>query len=113
MNPTLTPCPRCPKDVPIDQCAFASGVFSSANWNCGTANVLRDAADKLEAKQAYNEDQRAVLLPNDAVCGSFILVSWYKRRGKTDMLALVNPRHSTEVLPLTLQQAEDYLRLNP
>jgi hypothetical protein len=83
------------------QCAFSSGTFYSENWNCVTANLLRDAAEM--RKPLWSEDQYASLLPWE---GRFILLSWYKHRGRTEGAWLVD---GTRIEPLTLADTETYL----
>ncbi len=107
-------CPRCIAEYGVigrpeyfgsdPQCAFASGVFNGENWNCATANALRDRAYE---SSVWSEDQHAAILPWD---GSFIVLSWYKRRGRTEGIWLL---HGYAISPLTLEQAESYLGAAP
>jgi hypothetical protein len=80
-------------------------VFSSNNWNCLTANALRDLVrqDEDDSRAVWSEDQYAALLPWD---GAFIVLSWYKHRGRTEGMWLVQ---EGEIAILTLEQAEAYL----
>jgi hypothetical protein len=86
-------------------CSFPDGVFSSKGWNCATAGELRDLVrqDEEDSLSVYSDDCNAALLPWEA---SFILLSWYKHRGRTDGAWLVS---SGEITPLTLEQAEGFL----
>lgn len=88
------------------ECSFSSdGKFRSAGWNCGTANALRDLVcqDEEDSPRVWSEDNNAALLPWD---GAFVLLTWYKHRGRTDGLWLVT---SMAVERLTLDMAEDFL----
>lgn len=67
------------------RCGFdEAGGFASDNWNCATLNVLRELGDLTEC---YGEDNRACLVPDDM--GDFIVLRWYKRRGKVDCAVLL------------------------
>lgn len=76
------------------RCAFKTGRFSSDNWNCATMNALRDAAEGGDLKR-WSEDQWFALLVAD---GRALALSWYKRRGRTEvcMLLEIEPRPPTE-----------------
>lgn len=98
-------CPRCVArgktwkgDAP--KCAFASGVFSPDNWNCATANDLRALCS--EEKTDYNDDQRACIVTGAK--SLHVVVTWYKRRGKTEGAWMVTNPLTIE--PLTLEEAE-------
>lgn len=102
-------CPRCVQrgqtwsgDDP--KCAFSSGTFSPDNWNCATANALRDEADSEEHPPRWSEDQYGALVPWE---GRFIVLSWYKHRGRTEGCWLMN---SDRLEPLSLEDAEHFLR---
>jgi hypothetical protein len=87
------------------KCAFESGVFSHENWNCATMNTLRDICEK-EMESAnhypYNNDQRAWLFPVFGM-GEFLVLTWYKSRGKTDGAFVIDEERHTV---LTLAEAE-------
>lgn len=108
-------CPRCRReyneaelhDAPRVRCAFANtGVFSPDNYSCGALTQLRDLAGQINA---HNDDENACLLPDDVHCGSFILITWYKSRGRTQGLWLVN---QSSVTPVTYQQIDEFLNAN-
>ena len=71
------------------KCAFTTlkGNFTSKNWNCKLMNDLRTL---LEDDRIYSEDESAVLraIPyndnEDEYIGDYVLLTWYKNRGKTD-----------------------------
>ena len=100
------------------QCAFPeSGAFTPRNWNCATANLLRDAVGegrettpRLVARQ-YLEcgDQTSVTVDvseTDIEMGEegesalILWLTWYKRRGRTEEAWLLGegcePRRPTE-----------------
>lgn len=58
-------------------CAFKDGIFKGENWNCVTMNRLRDLC---ENSAHWSEDESIGIISND---GRFIVLSWYKRRGRT------------------------------
>jgi hypothetical protein len=78
------------------KCGFPDGVFDRDNWNCATLNALRD----LSGAPTWSEDQNAMLLPLD---GSYVLLSWYKNRGRTEGAWLMS---SSRIESLTLDDAE-------
>ena len=90
------------------QCAFPNGgEFCSSNWNCATANKIRDICDNPDhlptgVHYRYCDDQKYAVIPCDeieefgALC---MVVVWYKRRGGTDSIVLIGdegPRPPTE-----------------
>ena len=83
----------------VPQCAFENNeTFSSVNWNCATMNELREIA---EENAQWNEDQFIGTIPiiED---GTFVVLSWYKSRGRTEGAWFVD---ETEMTPLSLEQA--------
>lgn len=97
------PCPRCLSRTPLGKnwdeprCAFPTGVFQSDNWNCATANALRD----LVKQPVWNEDQNAGLIPG--VKSYHVVLGWYKNRGRTEGAWMIN---EGIMEPLTLEEAE-------
>lgn len=70
------------------KCAFPEGVFVDANWDCGTMNHLRDIAE-YRNDSIWNEDQWGGIIPvPDA--GKFIVLGWYKSRGRTENARVMN-----------------------
>jgi hypothetical protein len=126
-------CSRCEKAYadgkPIEfgsepECAFETGVFDSSNWQCQTMNELREMAeDDVYARLSgsapavvYNDDQWAAILPipsptNDeeraARVADFIILGWYKHRGRTEAAYMLNGDYP--IMPLTLAVAEKVL----
>lgn len=79
------------------KCAFdEGGVFTSNNWNCAGLADLRELAEHCEV---WCDDQHTALIPIHDT-GKFILLSYYKHRGKTEGAWLVN---QTQIAPLTVQ----------
>jgi hypothetical protein len=84
------------------KCAFVTGVFDPGNWMCATMNALRDAVGE---NYVWNDDQKAAVLAADE--GTFIALSWYKDRGRTEGAWLID---EGKCYPLGLSDAEKYLR---
>ena len=84
----------------MPRCAFESGTFDSDNWMCGTLIALRDLG---EEKRAYNSDHSALVLSGPEDSCSFILLYWYKNRGRTESALVWDGQTPT---PLTLAEAE-------
>ncbi len=85
------------------RCAFGAGVFSADNWNCETMNRLRGLAVE---GAVYSNDQYCGSVPYD---GSFIVLGWYKNRGRTEAAALLS---ECTVSPVSLVEAEECLSLH-
>jgi hypothetical protein len=68
------------------QCAFnEEGKFIKDNWNCALMNQLRvedENHGEIQYKHAYSDDQNCLIIPFDN--GKFAIISFYKRRGKTE-----------------------------
>ena len=80
-------CPRC-KDRgqtwtgSPPSCGFtARGYFRSDNWNCATLNELRERSKR---RHVYGNEDNAVLLPRGNGEAGFVVLCWYKRRGRCD-----------------------------
>lgn len=64
--------------------AFKDGVFNTDNWNDPVMNGLRFVAKKF-CTTVSNGDQNTSLIPvHDVDDVDFILLSWYKNRGRTE-----------------------------
>lgn len=85
------------------RCAFRDGRFSSNNWNCATMNRLRALVTDDWDRVHYSEDQFCGVLPFE---GDFLVLSWYKRRGKTEGAWIVDEEWPN---PLTLDKAKEIL----
>lgn len=98
-------------------CAFTEGVFSPDNWNCQTVGKLRDLCYEGQEKMPagvdyqYCDDQKYASIHIDDVwvddkwIGLCLWITWYKNRGRTDDMWILNadkynenpPRRPTEV----------------
>jgi len=63
------------------KCAFESGVFDPHNWNCATMNALREKAEEYELM--YRDDMGAGSIGVIPFKFGYIVVTWYKNRGRT------------------------------
>lgn len=100
-------CPRCEKrgktwNGEDPKCAFKTGGFDSDNWNCATMNELRD---KFNDNQIWHEDQMG-LMAKAFNSGEFLVLSWYKRRGRVEGAWIMDEDKMTS---LTLAEAEKIL----
>ena len=98
-------CERCKKRGKIWEgsdpvCGFKSGVFSPENWNCATTNALREI---VEGNVNWSEDQS---LGVKCLDGTFMVVSWYKSRGRVEGIWIVDGQEKREI---TLCEAENIL----
>lgn len=111
-----TPCPRCretyrngrPSHFGSDpQCAFPGGDFDERNWNCITANEIRDHTfqDEEGSRAQWSEDSYLAVLPWPER-GTWLVVEWYKHRGCTERVMVYD---CGELRPATLEDAEAYL----
>jgi hypothetical protein len=118
-------CRRCeergrPENFGSDpQCAFSSGTFSVDNWQCATMMALRDVAD---GETKYHDGLNTTMYnwregdsslgavwfyPIDRDFASFIVMSWYKNRGRTSRAYVMSDDQEPSVL--TLVEAETAL----
>ena len=67
-------------------CAFDfEGKFQD-NWNCATLNIIRENVEHMD--DVYHSfDERLAVLPYD---GLFLLLGWYKNRGRVDAFMIHN-----------------------
>lgn len=96
------------------KCGFLTGDFDPSNWNCATLNELREMCGEdsflnLESSVFTDRvgDSSIGVLPGPD--DSFIVLSWYKRRGRTSRALYIS---DDEVHELTLAEAESALTLN-
>lgn len=88
-------------DAPV--CSFTSGLFSPEGWNCATANAIREICYEGNSNiprgvhYQFCEDQKYSTIKiseiEDATGDPFGLtlwVSWYKNRGRTDAMWILN-----------------------
>ena len=69
------------------RCAFEDEVFDKNNWNCATSNAIRSIAEDSDLV-IYNNDQNLASIPLSL--GRFLIISWYKRRGRTEGMWVVD-----------------------
>jgi hypothetical protein len=99
------------------ECAFANEAFSGENWNCATANAIRDIVNEDNENRPgvdfqFCDDQKYATLRVDELelDGALALwVTWYKSRGKTNGMWLMfsdrPPRLPTEQEAIAVIQA--------
>jgi len=81
-------------------CAFTDTLFSPDNWNCATVNAIRDIVyegQELQEGVAYQycDDMKYATIDVsdiEGVMGYCLWVCWYKNRGGTDALWLLDSR---------------------
>lgn len=94
------------------RCGFSAGAFSPDNWNCATLNALRDLVDESQhpmppgVDYRYCADQKYATVHIDDVelngdwLGLALWVSWYKNRGTTEAVWILDhtgvPRQPSE-----------------
>lgn len=122
MTTTCTACEQRGKTWPGSdpKCGFLDGSpFTAENWNCATVSKLRslvagDCHVSLEARVhlRYCDDQwfaTVDLSEMDAVHGRTLWLSWYKRRGATEAMWILDeyeaPRLPTEADCLAITEA--------
>lgn len=105
------------------RCAFLpDGTFTSDNWNCEGIRPLRDLTSRFKETFKYgivatsSDDEQAALMP--FVDGSFILLQWYKSRGRTADARVIcsfgggpNDIDDIPVRLLTLADVDAYLAM--
>lgn len=102
------------------KCAFESGVFSSDNWNCDTMNRLRnivynngEVCGRSSRMFWRCRDDNAsasigvIRIPENDTISGYLVMTWYKGRGRTGMAVTVEDGKAPELL--TLEQAEAIL----
>lgn len=85
------------------KCGFVTDTFDIGNWNCATLNALRDIAESLDVIK-YQEDCSIAVIPiNNGEIDGWIVLSWYKRRGRTSSARFICDDIDE---PLTIEKAE-------
>jgi hypothetical protein len=84
------------------KCPFQTGEIFGGNWNCGIINEIRNICEIAEEgidyrlQYQYCEDQKYVTIKTDCIenddedLGLCLFVSWYKNRGATDAMWLLD-----------------------
>ena len=84
------------------RCAFPGrGLFVSDNWNCATMGLLRSLVEGFD-DEVFSDDHYAGFLSIPG--GAWLLLQWYKRRGRTDQLYLM--REGEAPYTPTLEEVE-------
>ncbi len=89
-------------DPPL--CGFFGGYFTSDNFNCATLNALRRLAMIDPSVHIVSNDQVSATIPLD---GNFLVMGWYKRRGRTEYVGLLM---EDDLSPATEATAIDFIR---
>lgn len=94
-------------DDPV--CAFTNGIFSTNNWNCATMNILREKAEKFFTYRddLVNSSIGIIDIPeadDENIQQGYLVMTWYKNRGKTAYAYVMDDDHKPQVL--TLKTAE-------
>lgn len=98
-NWELTCCPLCkelinPSELGSEpRCAFVEGVFTSDNWQCGTALTLRllaEQSDEWDGWVCRDDNDSAscgvLRIPECDEAQGYVVMSWYKDRGTTGQI---------------------------
>ena len=103
------------------RCGFSEGPFNPDNWNCATLNALRDLVDESQhpmpdgVDYRYCSDQKYATVHIDDVelngdwLGLALWVSWYKNRGTTEAVWILDhsgvPRQPSEAEVLAILES--------
>ena len=82
------------------ECAFTKTFFSPENWNCATMNALRDLT---EDRDFWESDNHAAMLPIPHA-GEFLVMRWYKNRGRVDVAAVLNDQREFEAFSIRVAE---------
>lgn len=88
------------------KCAFVTTVFLSDNHDCATMRTLRALGDDMfyrypPGTKRCSEDQTLVVIPLE---GKFIILGWYKERGRVELAQVVDEER---IAPLDIDTAEE------
>ena len=90
------------------KCAFEKGKFDHDNWNCETMNQLREHCDFERRDDMSAACIGVIHIPDvkveDLPQQGYIVMTWYKQRGKTGQSYVMCDDDVPE--PLTLETAE-------
>lgn len=79
------------------KCAFENGVFSPDNWNCATMSKLRAISEKLDLTMIHNDVGFGVVPFDGENFHGYIVMTWYKNRGKVSNAQLMNDDNVVEL----------------
>lgn len=94
------------------KCSFENGVFSNEGWMCATANALRDLLpepgqhDYSSFRTRCDDDSLGVLWVPEF---GFIVMTWYKDRGRTGQIYYMMDEGTPR--PLKLSEAESAIEI--
>lgn len=95
------------------RCAFENGVFSADNWNCMTMIDLRilcrDGGEGTFCSWHNDESIGVLPIPYDCDQMAFVVLTWYKNRGRCGNAVVMCDDEDIE--PLQLATAEAILDL--
>lgn len=87
-------CHACTHSVEMEgrTCAFDcdGGTFVSDNWNCASIDLIRRAVESEKLTVVNNEDENICCIPIEYQDYIFLVVQWYKCRGRTAGLFLID-----------------------
>jgi hypothetical protein len=94
------------------KCAFESRTFDSNNWQCQTANELRDIMDWTDRDDLRAASVGVIRIPEygaednetDNIQQGYLVATWYKDRGTTGQMWVMWDDEPPELL--TLDTAE-------
>ena len=82
------------------RCSFPDGVFDSSGWNCATANAIREFC----TEHKWCDDQYHATLDiselDSPYMGEAMWVTWYKNRGRTDQIIILDSLEGARVATL-------------
>lgn len=91
------------------KCAWEMTDFSSDNWNCATANALRDLIDYNFRDDMFSGSIGVIHIPENDIVQGYVVMSWYKERGRTAQIWLFNDDDMPR--PLLLKEAEEIVKI--
>ena len=96
-------------------CAFKNLEFSNDNWNCATINIIRDLIDSDFHAGCFgfrddmdNASIGVIPLPSKCDESGYLVMTWYKERGRVGMAIIVNDDDNPK--PLTRKTASQIIK---
>jgi hypothetical protein len=107
-SPKKSECPACKARGKTwkgsnPKCAFPDGgAFSPDNWNCATANALRNYAQERAHAQRWSDSSIGYIpLERYDAEGEFLVLHWYKDRGQCEGAYILHGENTPRALTLT------------
>lgn len=95
------------------QCGFVDGIFTKDNWMCATLMGLRLIAEDNNCIHRAEDDNLGVIpvncYINDKSYVGFVVLLWYKSRGRTTNAYFMKEGYDSSPTLLTLELAEEIL----